>query len=130
MTHPMTPPMPGTILWTDLTVADADRVRDFYAEVVGWNPEAVEMGGYADWSMETQDGTAVAGVCHARGVNTDLPPVWLVYVAVRDLDDSLKHTEAGGGAVVVGPRHMGAHGRYAVIRDPAGAVLALIEPAR
>lgn len=129
MTEPAAP-RPGAILWTDLTVPEAERVRDFYEAVVGWTPTAVEMGGYADWSMETDDGTAVAGVCHARGVNADLPPVWLVYVAVADLDASLARCEAGGGAVVVGPRHMGAHGRYAVIRDPAGAVLALIEPAR
>src|SRR5690606_35650708 len=66
MTEPAAP-RPGAILWTDLTVPDAERVRDFYEGVVGWTPTAVEMGGYADWSMETDDGTAVAGVCHARG---------------------------------------------------------------
>jgi predicted enzyme related to lactoylglutathione lyase len=27
---------PGTIAWTDLTVPDAEKVRDFYAAVVGW----------------------------------------------------------------------------------------------
>jgi predicted enzyme related to lactoylglutathione lyase len=36
----------GKIGWIDLTVGDATRVRDFYAGVVGWKPEGVEMGGY------------------------------------------------------------------------------------
>ena len=35
----------GTIVWCDLTVNDAETVRDFYAAVVGWKAEPVEMGG-------------------------------------------------------------------------------------
>ena len=29
-------PAPGTVVWSDLTVADAGALRDFYAAVVGW----------------------------------------------------------------------------------------------
>ena len=32
-------PRPGTISWTDLTVADADAVCEFYQAVTGWAPE-------------------------------------------------------------------------------------------
>ena len=37
------PPV-GTVAWTDLTVPDAEGIRDFYARVVGWVPEPVAMG--------------------------------------------------------------------------------------
>jgi len=122
---------PGTIGWVDLTVADADQLREFYEEVVGWRSAPVDMGGYHDHAMcDPSSGAPRAGVCHARGVNAGLPPVWLVYVNVEDLDVSLDRCRAGGGAVVHGPRTMGAHGRFAVIRDPAGAWLALFEPTR
>ena len=68
-------PQPGTMAWFDLTVPDADRIRDFYAAVVGWRPEAMDMGGYADYSMKVPEGEAVvAGVCHDRGENSGLPP--------------------------------------------------------
>ena len=40
-------PGTGSIGWVDLTVGDATRIRDFYASVAGWRPEAVEMGEYA-----------------------------------------------------------------------------------
>ena len=60
---------PGTIGWIDLTVPDADRVRDFYAEVVGWHPEPVDMDGYSDFVMKSPGGAPAAGVCHARGTN-------------------------------------------------------------
>ena len=32
-------------------MGDAGRVRDFYAAVAGWTHEAVDMGGYAGFTM-------------------------------------------------------------------------------
>jgi predicted enzyme related to lactoylglutathione lyase len=119
----------GRITWIDLTVPDAERLRDFYADVVGWQAAPVDMGGYADFTMHPPGGAPVAGVCHAQGPNADLPPAWLIYINVEDLDASLERCRARGGAVLAGPRGMGDFGRYGVIRDPAGAVAALFEPA-
>jgi predicted enzyme related to lactoylglutathione lyase len=117
----------GTIGWVDLTVPDAGAVRDFYSAVVGWTTSEVPMGDYSDYCMHpADDEPPVAGVCHARGVNADLPPRWLVYVIVADLNRSLAECRSKGGKVVCGPRNMG-ESRYAVIEDPAGAVLGLFQ---
>lgn len=125
MSKPAAPP-PGSILWHDLTVNDADRVRDFYREVVGWKVAPVEMTGYQDYGLEVPDsGDCVAGVCHARGVNSELPPHWLTYVAVADVAASAERCRQLGGEVIEGPRAMG-DARLCVIRDPAGAYLALV----
>jgi predicted enzyme related to lactoylglutathione lyase len=62
----------GTIGWIDMTVDDAETVRDFYKAVVGWGHENVSMGDYADFSMTTPCGEAVSGICHARGSNAGL----------------------------------------------------------
>ena len=35
----------GKIGWADLTVNDAETVRDFYRDVVGWTVQPVDMGG-------------------------------------------------------------------------------------
>ena len=123
---------PGTIHWHDLTVDDADRVRDFYAKVVGWTVEPVDMGGYADYAMKTPakkgaGSEMAAGICWRRGVNADLPPQWLVYVNVADLRAALVSCLELGGEIVTGPRDL-AGGRFAVIRDPAGAVCGLFQP--
>lgn len=123
-------PRIGAITWIDLTVGAARDVRDFYQDVVGWTAGDVEMGGYSDFTMHPPGGgEPVAGVCHARGPNADLPAHWLIYITVADLDRSLARCRARGGAILVGPKGMGPAGRYAVIRDPAGAVAALIQPA-
>lgn len=120
------PPV-GSIGWCDLTVANADAVRDFYRGVVGWTSTDVDMGGYADYCMNQPfNGTATTGVCWARGANADLPPVWLVYFVVASLDDSLARARESGGEVLSKPRSSGG-GRFAVVRDPAGAVCALYE---
>ena len=122
------PPI-GSIGWCDLTVDGADAVRDFYREVVGWTETAFDMGGYADYVMSRPaDGTATTGVCWARGTNAGLPPVWLVYFIVASLDNSLAEVHERGGEVLREPTPSG-DGRYAVVRDPAGAVCALYESA-
>jgi hypothetical protein len=63
-------------------------------------------------------------------VNADLPPVWLIYINVSDLDESMRRCVEQGGRIHVEPRGMGAMGRYCVIQDPSGAFAALVEPAR
>jgi uncharacterized protein len=118
----------GTIAWVDLTVPDPDPVREFYARVAGWKPEPVDMGGYSDFNMVPAGGTSpVAGLCHAQGPNAGLPAQWLIYIVVDDLDASLARCRELGGAVVRGPKDTGGESRYCVIRDPAGAVVALYQ---
>jgi predicted enzyme related to lactoylglutathione lyase len=120
-------PEVGSMVWIDLTVEDAATVRDFYASVVGWKTDEVDMGGYADFSMNTpESGTTITGVCHARGVNADMPPAWMPYFTVADLDASIERCNGLGGEVVVGPRTLG-EGRFCVVRDPAGAFAALYQ---
>lgn len=117
----------GSIAWVDLTIPEADRVRDFYGAVVGWSATGLDMGGYSDYVMSTPDGEAAAGVCHARGGNADLPPVWMLYVIVADLDQSIARCEELGGSVIAGPKKMGETARYCIIRDPAGAAIGLYQ---
>jgi len=120
--------MAGKIGWIDLTVADATGLRDFYQGVAGWTPSSVDMGGYSDFCMHPPgEEEPVAGICHARGSNTGLPPVWLVYITVDDLDESLRQCEALGGKQRTPVRQMGPKSRFCVIEDPAGAVSALFE---
>ncbi len=120
-------PQVGAISWFDLTVKDAPVVRDFYREVVGWHAETLSMGEYDDYCMkESESGKTVAGVCHARGPNAKLPPQWLIYITVENVDKSIERCKALGGKVIDGPR-MSGDKPFCVIQDPAGAVAALAQ---
>ena len=111
--------------WHDLTVANADKVSDFYCEVAGWTKEGMSMGDYDDYVMKDSNGNVVAGICHAKGGNTGLPPVWLSYVMVNNLEDSLHKCVANGGKIHGAKRKMGPSGEYCLIEDPAGAFMML-----
>ncbi|GAB4286868.1 MAG: hypothetical protein Kow0098_02610 [Ignavibacteriaceae bacterium] len=118
----------GSVNWFDLTVEDAEMIRDFYSDVIGWVPENVPMGKYNDYSMKSpESGKIAAGICHARGFNQDLPPQWLIYITVKNVDESIKKCTNSGGKVISGPRKLGESAKYCVIQDPAGAVCALYE---
>ena len=125
----------GHILWSDLTVSNAEDVKEFYEAVVGWTSSDVEMGGYCDFMMASSDqrpqpsqeqARIVAGICHARGSNAGLPAQWLNYFGVADLDVSRAKVQELGGKLIGEIRTYG-KSRYCVIEDPAGAVCGLFE---
>ncbi len=119
--------LPGIIAWTDLTVKDAGKIRDFYSEVVGWKAVPVSMGEYQDFNMFPEKSEApAAGICHARGGNAGLPSQWMIYILVEDLEKSIEACKRNGGRVIVGPKKISTD-QYCVIEDPAGAVAALYE---
>lgn len=121
-------PAPGSVTWFDLTVPNADEVRDFYSAVVGWTPAPVEMEGYNDYGMMPPGAEMpAAGICHQRGPNANLPAQWLIYITVTDLRASLAACVQRGGRVLTPERDMGG-AKMAVIQDPAGAVAALYQP--
>ena len=120
----------GCISWLDLTVSDASAIRDFYRQVIDWSVQDVEMedgsGRYADYNMLGDDGNPAAGICHARGVNLGLPPVWMLYLPVGDLAESLRRVREGGGKIIKARRGTDEEYVYAVVQDLVGAWLALV----
>ena len=108
-------------------MVESESILRYYSQVIGWEPDPVEMNGYHDFSMNPpKSDTPVAGICHARGPNADHPPQWILYITVADLHESMKRCREGGGSIVTGPKGLG-KGRYCVMRDPAGAVAALYQ---
>ncbi len=111
-------PSAGTQAWLDLTVDDATTLRTFYEQLLGWTPHGVAMsdsdGAYEDWAMLV-DGKPVGGICHRRGPNTGVPPMWMPYFLVADVQATVD-TARQQGAEVIDLRE-----KMAILRDPAGA---------
>jgi uncharacterized protein len=111
--------------WHDLTVDNAEKVSDFYCEVAGWTKEGFSMGDYEDYVMKDATGNVVAGVCNARGGNKDIPPAWISYIMVENLEESLDKCQSNGGTISGDIRKMGPSGKYCLIQDPAGVYIML-----
>jgi len=118
----------GNIGWFDITTANAENLKDFYSKVVGWEAETFSMGDYDDFVMVLPGtDTPVAGICHSRGSNKDLPKGWIIYITVKDIDYSIANVISLGGKQITPIKKQGEIGRYCVVEDPAGGVLALYQ---
>lgn len=112
----------GKVLWSDLSVADAPRVAEFYKAVTGWEPSPHESSPTDFNMMLPGTQTPAAGICTAQGVNADIPPQWMIYVPVKDLQASIAACQKLGGQVVCKLAFEGC-----VIRDPAGACMVIMQ---
>lgn len=118
----------GSIGWVDLTVPNAEELREFYSKVIGWKSEGLSMGDYEDFVMiSPDDKQPKAGICHKRGGNSEFPSAWMVYFTVANIDESISRVKESGGKVLIDIKTMENYGKYCVIEDPAGIVCALFE---
>jgi predicted enzyme related to lactoylglutathione lyase len=77
--------------------------------------------------MAKLHGEAAAGMMQlsADMAESGMPPVWTTYVSVDDIDAAVAKVEPAGGSVMQSPMDAMEAGRFAVIADPAGAVICL-----
>lgn len=119
--------MHSTMCWHELLTRDTSAARDFYLTAFEYELDKIEAPG-VDYTILTIGDEPVAGV---TTVPTDLPPQvpphWLVYFAVVDVDDACTLAERFGGGVLRGPIDS-PYGRFAVVLDPFGAMFAMITP--
>lgn len=112
--------------WHDLTVENADEVKTFYEKVLDLRSEPVDMGGYSDYNMINEDNEVVAGICHKKGVNSNIPSQWMNYFTVKNIENKLKTAEELGAKIIV-PLNPNSEYKMAIIQDIAGAFIALYE---
>ena len=121
----------GSICWLDLTVSDAASAQDFYRQVLACPVEELRVDQasepYFDYNLIREDGQSAAGLCHARGTHADLPPLWMIYLPVGDLEESVRRVWSGGGKVHQISRRPDGALESAVIQDPVGVWLALVQ---
>jgi uncharacterized protein len=121
---------PGTWTWNNLMTRDVDRAEDFYAKVFGWKAIHREEAppGVLMWQVEGQRWPEGLGGMMAIGSDLppDMPAHWEVYFVVEKADESIKQAEAAGAKLAFGPLDIPV-GRIAVLVDPQGAVVSIIE---
>jgi uncharacterized protein len=116
----------GHFFWNELhTTAPAAAVA-FYQKVVGYTHRALEAGPGGAYHLLSRDGVDRAGATHH--LPPGIPPHWLPYVHVADPDATLARAAKQGGKTVLGAEDIPGIGRFGVLQDPTGAVLAVMKP--
>ena len=117
----------GRFLWQDLVTTNATAARAFYSALLGWEFAETTRGGRPYLIARTAAGP-VGGLVDIRDIK-DAGSQWVTYVAVADIDRTVGQVQAAGGRVIVLPTATSA-GRAAVVVDPQGAALGLLQTSR
>jgi len=115
----------GRFVWYDLMTNDPKKAEAFYQRVAGWGTQVWD--GQQPYTMWTVNGNPIGGVMEMpKGVNA--PPHWIAYLAVPDVDATVKQAESLGATTHHKPTDIPSVGRFAVLADPQGAFFAVFTP--
>jgi predicted enzyme related to lactoylglutathione lyase len=114
--------MPNKFFWYDVMTTDTKAARGFYCEVVGWGAQDSPAPGM-DYTVLTVNGQGVAGLMPIPDDTREagVPPMWMGYIAVDDVDEAAGRLEREGGNVHRAPTDVPGIIRFAVVADPQGA---------
>lgn len=115
----------GTFYWNELHTPDAANVLRFYERALGYTHDDLPSPG-GTYHVLNQSGAGRAGVSSHLGRAERAH--WLPYVMTPDADRTVARAKEHGGTILVGPADIPGIGRFGVIQDPTGAVLATMKP--
>lgn len=128
MTNPV-----GSFIWYELMTPDADGAAAFYGKVVGWaiGQHADPLAGGVDYRMiERDDGGMAGGLLRLDSamIAAGARPCWMPYLYTPDVDGRVATIVAQGGRAQMPATNLPA-GRIAMVTDPQGAPIYLMNPA-
>lgn len=116
----------GAFSWSELMTTDPQAAAAFYGSLFGWTCSDMSGAG-GEYRVASVADTMVAGIMGMPPGKPPMPPAWGCYVTVTDLDATLARCAELGGKAVMPPMEVPNVGRMAVIQDPQGAVLSLMQ---
>lgn len=117
----------GTFCWNELMTRDVPAASRFYTELLGWQAADSGMPGLNYTIFKSGDKTAGDMMEMPAEIPAQVPAHWMAYIAVDDIDAVIKKARDLGGKVLHGPQDVPGVGRFAVIQDPGGAVISLLQ---
>lgn len=118
-------PSSGGFCWNELLASDTASASTFYGQLLGWESVAFPVPTTA-YTIFKKQGRSIAGLMANPMPN--VPPHWLAYVHVADVDTIASQAAALGGEICVPPMDVPTVGRLAVILDPQGAAFGIFKP--
>jgi predicted enzyme related to lactoylglutathione lyase len=120
-------PDPGDWIWIQLFSRNAEKAADFYKAIGEYdvleNTATNRLGDY----ILASDGYARATVRTIPKEREQLKPNWLPFVRVKSVVDTAAQAKQLGGKVLLEPNPDLFGGKVAVIADPTGAAIGVLE---
>ncbi len=117
----------GRFVWHELMTRDVPGAKAFYSRTMGWKVEP--------WAADPNYTVCLANIGPTAGIfpitadfPAEMPAHWVSYIGTRDVDGTVAAAVRAGGSIVKEPEDIAGAGRYAVLKDPQGAVFAILDP--
>jgi uncharacterized protein len=119
---------PGAFCWAELATSDGEGAKQFYTSLLGWKSNDIPMGEMGTYHMMQLEGRDVGAMFQMGPDMKGIPPHWITYVSVADVDAAVKRAESLGAKTLVPAMDVFDYGRTAQLADPTGASFALWQP--
>ncbi|MGA7616905.1 MAG: VOC family protein [Thermoanaerobaculia bacterium] len=116
---------PGAICWHELSTSNAESARSFYRRLFNWAEER-RTGDDNEYTVFRCGTASAGGMLQVDPLVSGNGAEWLVYFSVDDCDDAVAYARQLGATVLTPPKDVTGVGRFAVLRDPQGAVFAVL----
>lgn len=128
----------GAFIWYELMTPDPAAAKQFYEAVMGWEiidaancmPGSKQNADMDYRMIRRADGGYAGGVMamDKKMQESGARPGWLGYIHHPDVDAAAKAIAQAGGSVHMGPVDMEGVGRMAMVADPQGAMVYVMNP--
>ena len=124
--RPEKAPEVGDASWHELLTTDATAAMKFYNEVFGWHPsEVLDMGAMGKYQMFNRPHGMIGGMMNKPPEMAQVPPHWLIYFRVPDINAAGERIKANGGKILNGPMEVPGGDWVLNAMDPQGAAFGL-----
>ena len=114
---------PGKFCWNELLTPDVEAAKKFYGELFGWTFESMPMPD-GEYIFGKSGDEPRSGMMQIQKEWGEVPPHWMSYVAVENVEASVEKAKSLGGTILQDTKAVGEMGTLAIVQDPTGAVLA------
>ena len=119
-------PDPGDWTWSELFAKDPAKAGQYYRSVAGYDVLPDSRAGRADTLVLASGGFSRASVSPVPN-RPKARPVWLLFVRVQSVKDAVARVPALGGRVLLAPDGEQSQYLKAIIADPMGAVIGIVQ---
>lgn len=117
----------GDWIWIQLVSRDVRKASRFYQRVAEYTVTPNGQANGSDQYLLSSDGYARAAVMAISPQRQDITPSWIPSLRVNSVSATIAKAVQLGGAVLVAPRPDLFAGRAAVISDPSGGAVGIME---
>jgi predicted enzyme related to lactoylglutathione lyase len=118
---------PGEWIWSALLSKDPAQSAAFYQNVFGYDVFDADSDDGSEHMVLSSDNYARASVNTLPAGSARRHPHWLNFIRVTGAAEAAKKAVSLGGRILVEPHDDGPGGLWAVISDPAGAPIGVME---